>query len=167
MVCVRYRPRQPRASPVWQILHDHAAKVPGLSPEAAAAIAAFLDCGDLHAGFTRLHCPDCGHEFLLAFTCKQRGLCASCHQRRTLIEGALIADEICAPVPHRHLVLTIPRLIRNTFKFDRARLDELYHAAHTAIATWLRQHTGQPNSQPGLVVAVQTLGFRAARKPDA
>jgi hypothetical protein len=62
MVCIRYRPRQPRASPVWQILHDHAAKVPGLSPEAAAAIAAFLDCGDLHAGFTRLHCPDCGHE---------------------------------------------------------------------------------------------------------
>ena len=66
MVCVRYRPRQPRASPVWQILHDHAAKLPGLSVEAAGAITAFLDCGDLHAGFTRLHCPDCGHEFLLA-----------------------------------------------------------------------------------------------------
>jgi hypothetical protein len=44
MVCVRYRPRQPRASPVWQILHDHAAKVPGLSADAADAIAAFLDC---------------------------------------------------------------------------------------------------------------------------
>jgi hypothetical protein len=69
MVCVRYRPRQPRASPVWQIFHDHAAKVPGLSPEAAAAISAFLDCGDLHAGFTRLLCPDCGHEFLLALNC--------------------------------------------------------------------------------------------------
>jgi hypothetical protein len=63
MVCVRYRPRQPRASPVWQVLHDHAAKVPGLSPEAAGAIAAFLHCGDLHAGFTRLHCPDCDHEY--------------------------------------------------------------------------------------------------------
>ena len=158
MVCVRYRPRQPRASPVWQILHDHAAKLPGLSADAAAALDAFLECGDLHAGFTRFHCPDCGHEFLLAFTCKQRGLCASCHQRRTLIEGAVIADEICARVPHRHLVLTIPRLIRNTFKFERALLDELYHAAHTAIATWLRQHTGQPAGQPGLVVAVQTFG---------
>lgn len=158
LVCLRYRPRQPRASPIWQILHDHAAKVPGLSAAAAAAIAAFLDCGDLHAGFTRLHCPDCGHEFLCPFSCKQRGLCASCHQRRTLIEGAFIADEICAPVPHRHLVLTIPRLIRHTFKFDRALLGELHHAAHSAIATWLRQHTGQPNGQPGLVVAVQTFG---------
>ena len=72
MVCIRYCPRQPRASAVWQILHDHAANVPGLSSEAAAAIDAFLDCGDLHAGFTRYRCPDCDHEFLLAFTCKQR-----------------------------------------------------------------------------------------------
>ncbi len=100
---------------------------------ATAAIAAFLDCGDFHAGFTRLHCPNCGHKFLVAFTCKQRVLCASCHQRRTLIEGALIADEISAPVPHRHLVLTLPRLIRHTFKFDRALLGELHHAAHSAI----------------------------------
>ena len=158
MVCVRYRPRQPRASPVWQVLHDHANKLPALHPEAAAAIVAFLACGDLHAGFTRLHCPDCGHEFLLAFTCKQRGLCTSCHQRRTLIEGAVIADEICAPVPHRHIVLTLPRLIRHTFRVDRALLGELHHAAHSAIAAWLRQRTGQPEGQPGLVVAVQTFG---------
>ena len=64
MVCVRYRPRQSRASPVWQVLHDHAAKLPGLSAAAAAAIAGFLDCGDLHAGFTRLHCPN---EFLSVY----------------------------------------------------------------------------------------------------
>jgi hypothetical protein len=44
MVCTRYVPRQPRASPVWQILHDHAAKVPGLAADAADAIAAFLGC---------------------------------------------------------------------------------------------------------------------------
>ncbi len=55
-------------------------------------------------------------------------------------------------------MLTIPRLIRNTFKFDRALLGELHHAAHSAITTWLRQRTGQPEGQPGLVVAVQTFG---------
>ncbi len=158
MVCLRYRPRQPRASPVWQVLHDHAAKLSSLPADTAAAITAFLRCGDLHAGFTRLHCPDCDHEFLLAFTCKQRGLCASCHQRRTLSEGAFIADEICAPVPHRHLVLTLPRLIRTTFKFNRALLGELHHAAHSAITAWLRQRTDQPDGQPGLIVAVQTFG---------
>ena len=78
--------------------------------------------------------------------------------RRTLIEGAFIADAICAPVPHRHLVLTLPRLIRTTFKFDRALLGELHHAAHSAITAWLRQRTEQTKGQPGLVVAVQTFG---------
>jgi hypothetical protein len=158
MVCIRYRARQPRASPVWQVLPDHAAKLPGLSAATTAAIEAFLECGDLHAGFTRLQCPDCRHEFLCPFSCKQRGLCASCHQHRTLIEGAVIADTICAAVPHRHIVLTIPRLIRNTFKFDRALLDELYHTAHLAITAWLRYRTGQAEGQPGLVVAVHTFG---------
>ena len=158
MVCLRYRPRQPRASPVWQVLHDHADIIPSLHPEAAAAITAFLRCGDLHAGFTRLHCPDCGHEYLLAFTCKQRGLCASCHQRRTLTEAAFISDTVCAPVPHRHVVLTVPRLIRTLFLRDRSLLDDLYHAAHSAIAAWLRDRTGQPTGQPGLITAVQTFG---------
>ena len=133
MVCRRYRPRQPRASPVWQILHDRAAKLSGLSTAATSAIAAFLRCGDLHAGFTRFHCPDCDHEFLLAFTCQQRSLCASCHQRRTLIEGAFIAGTICAPVPHRHLVLTVPRLIRALFLGGRSLPGHLYHAAHCAL----------------------------------
>ncbi|MBI4624704.1 MAG: transposase zinc-binding domain-containing protein, partial [Verrucomicrobia bacterium] len=123
MVCTRNRARQPRASRVWQVLHDHADKLPALHPETAAAIAAFLECGDLHAGFTRLLCPDCGHEFLLAFTCKQRGLCASCHQGRTLIGAAFIADELCAAVPHRHVVLTVPRLIRTVFPANRVLLD--------------------------------------------
>ena len=62
MVCSRYRPRQPHASPVWQVLRDHAAKLPGLSADAAGTIDAFLDCGDLHAGFIRFRCPDCDHE---------------------------------------------------------------------------------------------------------
>lgn len=158
MVCVRYRPRQPRASPVWQILHDHGDKLPAVAPENAAAIQEFLDCGDLHAGFTRLHCPDCGHQFLLAFTCKQRGLCASCHQRRTLIEGSFIADTVCATVPHRHIVLTVPRLIRTLFLRDRSLLDHLYHAAHFAITAWLRLRTDCPTGQPGLVMALQTFG---------
>lgn len=68
MVRDRYRPRQRSASPVWQVFHDPANKLPALHPEAPAAIATFLACGDLNAGFTRLHCSDCGHERLFAFT---------------------------------------------------------------------------------------------------
>ena len=34
---------------------------------------AFLECGILAYGFLRLHCGDCGHDKLVAFSCKRRG----------------------------------------------------------------------------------------------
>ena len=158
MRCHRYRPRQPHASPVWQVFHDHAHRLTGLAPATTRGLNAFLRCGDLHAGFTRLHCAACGHDFLLAFSCKQRGLCATCHQRRTLTEAATIAEQICAPVPHRHLVLTLPRLLRGLFQRTPSLLGELYHATRDVLTRWLRARTDCPTGQPGLVVAVQTFG---------
>jgi DNA-directed RNA polymerase subunit RPC12/RpoP len=42
----------------------------------------FLRCGFLEHGFARIHCPGCGHERLVAFSCKGRGFCPSCGGRR-------------------------------------------------------------------------------------
>ncbi|NDH54498.1 MAG: hypothetical protein EBY24_21570 [Betaproteobacteria bacterium] len=56
-------------------------------------------------------------------------MCASCHQRRTLIESAFIADTVCAPVPHRHIILTVPRQLRPLFFRNRSLLSELHLAA--------------------------------------
>ena len=39
---------------------------------------AFLECGILAHGFLRLRCGDCGHDKLVAFSCKRRGICPSC-----------------------------------------------------------------------------------------
>jgi len=41
----------------------------------------YLDCGDLHKGFARVKCKDCGHEYLPAFSFKRRHFCPSCHQK--------------------------------------------------------------------------------------
>jgi len=46
-----------------------------------------LDCGDLHNGFARVRCEDCGHEYFLAFSCKRRHFCPSCHQKRVVEFG--------------------------------------------------------------------------------
>jgi hypothetical protein len=43
---------------------------------------AFLECGILAHGFLRLRCGECGHDRLLAFSCKRRGFCPSCDARR-------------------------------------------------------------------------------------
>ena len=47
-----------------------------------AEFRSYLECGILAFGFMRARCGDCGHDFLLAFSCKRRGLCPSCATRR-------------------------------------------------------------------------------------
>ena len=38
------------------------------------AVHRYLDCGIFDQGVARVRCPDCRHEFLIAFSCKLRGL---------------------------------------------------------------------------------------------
>lgn len=121
-------PRRPRASPLWQLVHHgwkdfladyekhHRKSLGPLCPNTAATVQSFLRCGDLASGFTRLQCPDCGHERLLAFTCKGRHFCPACHQRRVRSTSEWIATAVCHEVPHRQFVFTIPRVLRGIFR---------------------------------------------------
>jgi len=107
-----YRPRRPRASPLFQLLERHFAEFERVYPERFAVsygywrpivsgtVAKFLRCGDLHEGFARVKCRACKHEFFVAFSCKQRCVCPSCHQKRSLILSERLAAEVCAPVAH-------------------------------------------------------------------
>ena len=49
-------------------------------PYLRSVIYRYLDCGVLRNGFARVRCGECGHEYLLAFSCKRRHFCPSCHQ---------------------------------------------------------------------------------------
>lgn len=42
----------------------------------------FLACGVLEHGSARVRCDACTHEYLLAFSCKARYFCPSCHAKR-------------------------------------------------------------------------------------
>ena len=113
-----YKPRRPRASPLWQIVTAawdafvsgyekiHRAAMGPLRPNVFSVVRNFLRCGDLAAGFLRFRCPDCGHERLLAFTCKGRHFCPACHQRRVRQTAEWIASHVCLDVPHRQFVFT-------------------------------------------------------------
>ncbi len=69
---------------------------------------AYLDCGILARGFLRLHCDACGHDRLLAFSCKGRGLCPSCGGRRMAEIAAHLVNCVLPEVPVRQWVLTLP-----------------------------------------------------------
>jgi hypothetical protein len=154
-----YRPRRPRASPLWQCVNRHLPELRASGRVRRAVegnvLERFLECGDLHRGFARIRCGGCGHDLLLAFSCKTRYFCPSCHQKRVLAYGEWVESSVLRPVPHRQYVFTVPRLIRPFFAYRRSLLGELCRI----IARALTQAYGaaQPRARPGFILFVQTF----------
>jgi len=52
-----------------QVYEEHFERQYGFfRPYVRQVIYRYLNCGDLHNGFARVRCKDCGHEYLLAFS---------------------------------------------------------------------------------------------------
>jgi hypothetical protein len=112
-----YRPRRPQDSQYYQCVEDYfetleqvyderfAKQYGFFRPYVRQVIYRYLDCGILHNGFARVKCEDCNYELLLAFSCKRRHFCPSCHQKRVVEFGEWLCEEVLKAVPHRHFVL--------------------------------------------------------------
>ncbi|MDY0002528.1 MAG: transposase zinc-binding domain-containing protein, partial [Polyangia bacterium] len=88
----------------------------------------FLDCGIPAQGFARLRCPDCGHERIVAFSCKGRCLCPSCMGRRMASSAAELVDERLPAVPYRQWVITFPFSLRFALATNRRFLSAVLSA---------------------------------------
>ena len=69
-----------------------------------------------------------------------------------------VAEHVCAEVPHRQFVFTIPKRLRIYFRFDRRLLGELCRAAARTVITVCRASSGRPDAAPGMIGAIQTFG---------
>jgi len=78
----------------------------------------YLECGILAHGFARARCGDCGHDFLIAFSCKGRGVCPSCNARRMVATAAHLADQVLPDLPLRQWVLAVPKRLRYFMERD-------------------------------------------------
>jgi len=86
-----YRPRNPQATPFYQLVEDHGERLKNVYPDryehqfgyyrpiTEKVFFRYLDCGILRYGFARIRCDHCHNEYLLAFSCKTRAFCPSCH----------------------------------------------------------------------------------------
>jgi hypothetical protein len=79
---------------------------------------AFLDCGVLARGFSRVHCSGCGKDALVAHSCKRRGFCPSCGARRMADTAAHLVDRVLPDVPVRQWVLALPHRVRFLCAYD-------------------------------------------------
>ena len=125
----------------------------------------FLACGILEHGFARIRCDACAHEYLLAFSCKCRYFCPSCHAKRLAIWAQWLDTTLLAPVPHRQVVLTIPKRLRAYCLYRRRLLGEIARVAARTITAAIRTLTGERELAVGIVACLQTHGSRANWHP--
>ena len=99
---VHYARHRPEQTTLYRLVQQHAATFSPAEDAAGADLPqfvkdefdAFLERGILAHGFLRLRCGDCGHDKLLAFSCKRRGFCPSCGARRMSQTAAHLVDHV-------------------------------------------------------------------------
>jgi transposase-like zinc-binding protein/putative transposase len=124
-----------------------------------------LGCGILDQGFARVRCDRCHTEFLVAFSCKTRLLCPSCHAKRLEIWSDWLEHELLYAVPHRQYVFTVPKRLRPSFLHDRRLLGVLCRVAYRTLRDFLRVTFREPDVAPGAVASIQTFGSLANFHP--
>ena len=116
-----YHRREPEKTVLYQAVQGHLATFlaelreadeRGLPQYVELEFTRYLGCGILREGFTRVRCDGCGNDFLVAFSCKSRGICPSCTARREHEVAAHLLNHVLPRVPVRQWVFSFPRRIR-------------------------------------------------------
>ncbi len=116
-----YAPRRPTETALYGIVRDNLETFLSWARETYAKplpryveqeLRAYLRCGVFAHGFVHCRCEDCGHDILVAFSCKQRGACPSCTGRRMANTAAHLVDRVLPDVPVRQYVLSLPFELR-------------------------------------------------------
>ncbi len=130
-----------------------------LTPRVIDLFERYLRCGDPHFGFLRIHCASCGHEHLLPFSCKARGLCPSCHKRRAIELAERIAEDVLPRVSYAPLVFTIPKIVRRAFLFDRKLYGEFCKVAYRVVRELFEHRFPDVDKPvPAFVASAQSFG---------
>ncbi|MBC7941221.1 MAG: transposase zinc-binding domain-containing protein [Chitinophagaceae bacterium] len=98
---------------------------------------AFQECGILAHGFMRLRCGDCGHDKLVAFSCKRRGFCPSCGVRRMAQTAAHLIDHVIPHLPVRQWVLSLPVPLRLLLAAQPKLVTPVLQVVHRVITRHL------------------------------
>jgi hypothetical protein len=75
-----------------------------------------------------------------------------------LLTAIHVAEEVCFPVAHRQVVLTIPKRLRLHTRFDRKLLGELSSCAWTCLKAEAQRLLNRDDIVPGMIAAIQTHG---------
>lgn len=164
-----YHRRQPERTVLYRTVQTHLATWLELAQDESGRSAPahverefrrYLECGILAHGFTRARCAGCGHDLLVAFSCKGRGVCPSCNTRRMVETAAYLADHITARSPVRQWALSVPKRLRYFLRTDPAIQNLILHIFLSAVEQGLRGAcpAGSPTAHIGAVAFIHRFG---------
>ena len=112
-----YRPRRPEQTTLHQIVKKYylpwsISRGDSVSRHVAQEFQGYLQCGILANGFAYAHCESCHEAFLIAFSCKGRGVCPSCNQRNMVEVAKRLVETLMPPQPIRQWVISFPKRLR-------------------------------------------------------
>ncbi|MEQ1857980.1 MAG: transposase, partial [Longimicrobiales bacterium] len=166
-----YLPRRATQTPLYPVVQHHLATFLSLAAEADTLgegvppwverdFRGYLECGILAYGFARARCEECGHERLIPFSCKGRGVCPSCNARRMCEVAAHLTDHVLPQLPARQWVLSVPKRMRPHLQHDTRVAGAVLRIFLRAIrATLRRASPGAPSgAQLGAVSFFHRFG---------
>ena len=166
-----YQRREPRLTLLHQVVREQLpAFLAGPASEGGGAdwpafvareLHRYLDCGIPEGGFLRVHCDGCGHDRVVAFSCKGRAICPSCATRRMQDTAAHLNDRVLVDAPHRQWVLSMPRRIRYLLAYRPDLITRVLDRFLRVAFAWQRlraRRLGLPGAVCGAVTFVQRFG---------
>ena len=168
----RYERHRPEQTTLYRLVQQHLASFIAHTEASTGTelprfikdeFEAFLECGILAHGFLRLRCGQCGHDRLLAFSCKRRGFCPSCGARRMSQTAAWLVDRVIPAVPVRQWVLALLIPLRLLLTSRPELLTAVLQVVQREIGRHLLGGTGLRVSQGrgGAVTLIQRFGSAA------
>jgi len=132
-------------------------------PRVKSLLERYVRCGDPHFGFLRLRCTNpecpCKGERIVPFSCKARGICESCGQRRAVAWAERMVDDVLPDVAYAQIVFTIPKMLRGGFLWDRTLYGDLCRSAYAATRKFFEaQFPALEKPVPAMVAAPQSFG---------
>jgi len=169
---LHYERHRPEQTTLYRLVQQHAASFIAHTEASTGAdlprfikdeFDAFLECGILAHGFLRLRCGDCGHDKLLAFSCKRRGFCPSCGARRMSQTAAHLVDHVIPHVPVRQWVLSLPIPLRVLMAAQPELVTPVLQVVQRVITRHLLDDAGLSGDegQGGAVTLIQRFGSAA------
>ncbi len=118
-----------------------------------------IKCGTRDMGYARYECLGCeGNPApkFVCFTCKSR-FCHGCGKKYT-DEWSDKQQDMIFNVPHRHMVFTIPKELRNVFYHDRKKLNELSKQVAEVFQYHNYQRSKKRGLRSGIITVIHTFG---------